>query len=387
VSAGGLRIGLVIERFEPARGGRERSVAEIAAELARRGHRVAVLCMGGAAGDTEVEVVRLGTAGVNRSARLLNFVRAVGDLAGQRGFDVLHATCPVPGADVYQPRGGTVPGVVAAGARRRGPLGRLARRLAMPLNRIRMLAWKLERQLARDAGVMWLAVSEMVAREFARFYGRRENVRVIYGGVRVPQVDPARRASWRSLWRGRWGVEEDCPVLLTLAQNFALKGVGETVEAFAGFVRATSGPVPRLVVVGRDAPGPYVRLAARLDVGGLVFFEEAVDDPFPLYSAADAVVLLSWQDACSRVILEAIRWGVPSLTTQYNGAAELLARGAGRVVASPRDAAAVVAALGDLAEPRKRARMVEACREAADFAALERQVDELEEVYREVARR
>jgi glycosyltransferase involved in cell wall biosynthesis len=106
-----------------------------------------------------------------------------------------------------------------------------------------------------------------------------------------------------------------------------------------------------------------------------------------LYSAADAVVLLSWQDACSRVILEAIRWRLASLTTRFNGAAELLARGAGKVVESPRDRAAVVAAMERLADPSRRREMSAACREIADFVGVARHVDELEGIYREVARR
>ena len=381
--SGGLKIALVIERMDPQRGGRERSVAEIAAGLARRGHGVSVLCRSGSLDSPGVEVVALGSAGATRAGRARSFAKAVTEAARREAYDVLHATLPVPGANVYQPRGGTIPALLAAKARRAGALGRLWQRIALPLNRARRLAWKFEKRIVADPGVACLAVSQLVAEEFALYYGRRENVHVVYGGVAVPCVDAEGRASWRAQWRRRWGAADEDVVFVCAATNFELKGVGETVEAFAEFCTARTGAW--LVIVGGGSAGPHRRAAERLGVGERVLFEEPVANVFPLYSAADAVVLLSWQDACSRVVLEALRWGLPSLTTRYNGAAELLARGAGKVVESPRDRAAVVAALAELADPARRAVMADACRAEADFACNERQVDELERIYREVA--
>ena len=111
-----------------------------------------------------------------------------------------------------------------------------------------------------------------------------------------------------------------------------------------------------------------------------------VSDIFRYYSAADVVLLLSWQDACSRVILEAVRWGVPSITTRYNGAAEVLAEGAGIVVESPDDSAGVAAALATMCDPASRAHMRRACLAKADYLSIRRHVDELEALYRELAR-
>ncbi|MDY7010758.1 MAG: glycosyltransferase family 4 protein [Planctomycetota bacterium] len=377
-----MRIALVIEKMDPHRGGRERSVVEIASELARRGHDVTILCRESESGVAGVKVMPLACGGTGRADKLEQFCAAIRQVVDQQGYDIVHATLPVPGANVYQPRGGTIPGQLAAKARRFRPLGRAIRQAGMLFNPKRRCESRLEKQIVADSSVMCLGISQMVLGEFTVYYGRSENVRLVYSGVEVPQTDEETRETWRTQWRRRWGIGEKIIVFLTIAHNFALKGVAETIEAFADWKSDDA----RLVIIGGGSGvGAYLRRAGRLGVGDRVVFEDAVANIFELYSAADAVVLLSWQDACSRVVLEAIRWGLPSLTTRFNGAAELLARGAGIIVESPRDRAGIIAGMAKLSDPKKRRRMVNACLETADFAANKRQVDELEKIYTEIA--
>ncbi len=370
------------------RGGRERSVAEIAAELDRRGHDVTILCQEGESGISGVEVLPLGFTGRGQPAK---FAEAVRDVVRREKYDIIHATLLVPdfgelsrvAANVYQPRGGTVPGQIAGKTRRLYPLGRIIRQASLLFNSKRQCELRMEKRIVADTSVMCLGVSQMVVEEFATHYNRCQNVRLVYSGVDVPQVDDATRAAWRTQWRQKWDVGEKDIVFLTVANNFALKGIGEAIKALADF----SSTEARLVIVGSGKTNPYRRLAGRCGVGGAVVFEQAVENIFELYSAADAVVLLSWQDACSRVILEAIRWSLPSLTTRFNGAAELLARGAGIVVESPRDLPGIVAGMEKLSDHNKHLEMSNACRDTSDFASNIRQVDELEKIYNEIVER
>jgi glycosyltransferase involved in cell wall biosynthesis len=83
------------------------------------------------------------------------------------------------------------------------------------------------------------------------------------------------------------------------------------------------------------------------------------------------------------VVLEATRWGVPSITTAYNGAAEVMADGAGIVVPSPRDLPAIVAAMDELADPARRAACADVCRRKADDLSMDRHVDQLLAAYAE----
>jgi len=378
-----MKIALVIENMDPARGGREASTAEIAAGLARRGHQVAVLCQQGRWSGPNVEVLELGRRGLFRSWRVGNFAADVAKAAAEGGFDIIHATLPVPCANVYQPRGGTIPAQAAASARRWGAAGGLRRRAFEPLNLCRRALGRIEDKLARDNSVLCLAVSWVVAQEFAEFYGRQVGVRVVRNGVSLPEIDPEDWAHWRQRIRFDLGVGQRDPVFISVANNFALKGIRETIEAFAKWDDSHQGRAnARLVIVGKPQPEGYERIASMRGVGGKVLFVPPTQEIFRWYAAADACVLLSWYDPCSRTVLEATRLGIPSITTVYNGASEILTGGAGIVVGSPEDTRAVVAALDELADPQRRAARAQVCRATADELSMERHVERLLEAYR-----
>ncbi len=371
-----------------ARGGRERSTAQIAEALARRGGDVTVLCQQASWSAGGVQVRALGRRGLGRVSRLKNFVADVQSQMRLGQYDIVHAMLPVPGANVYQPRGGTVPGQRGACLRRRDPVGRALAAAAEPLNLRRRRMGRLEREVVADRRVLCLPGSRMVAAELQWYYGRTEGVRVVYNAVDVPDCDLPRRTEWRRARREELGVDEEATVFLTVATNFELKGVAEAIVAFARWYDSTGRRRPaRLVAVGRQMPESYQQVAGMRSVGEEVIFIGPTEEVFQWYAAADGVVLLSWYDPCSRVVLEALRWGIPSITTTYNGAAELLAGGAGAVVESPRDTAAVAAAMDRLADPRRRAEMAAACRRVAGAASLDRHVDELLDAYAAAVRK
>ena len=377
-----MKIALVIERMDPSGGGRETSTAQVAAGLAERGNDVSVICRRAAWTHDRVNVIPVGKRGATRLAALKNFLADVERQLGAGSWDIVHATLPIPGADVYQPRGGTVPAQIAASRRRRSPMGAALSATVEPLNRCRTHMGLLERLLAADEDVTWLAVSAMVAGEFEDYYGRRDGVHVVYNAVDVPDVSDEQRADWRQKLRYSLGVTPDDPVFVTVAKNFPLKGVNETVIAFAEWLdRARFHVNARLVVIGRDDVEGYRRIAGLRQVGRHVVFMPPTDEVFKYYAGADACVLLSWYDPCSRVVLEATRWGIPSITTTYNGAAEVLQQGAGIVVASPTDRRAIMAAFEEMSDPGRRAQRAELCRQLNSRLSIDRHVDELMNVY------
>ena len=382
-----LRVGIFIERFDASRGGRERSTLEVAGELARRGCRVDVVCMTGQPVGGGVDVVTLGWAGASRTGKLRRFVTAAARHMASAAYDVTHAMAPLPGADVYQLRGGTIAGLREGSLRMLGPVARAVRTVTWPCNRARALMGRLERRVVRDRRTLCLPVSRMVADELRRFHDRTANVRVVFNAVAAPAVSAEARAAWRAKTRALWGAAEEDFVLVCPAMNFRLKGVPETVEAFARF-RPRPGPPARLVVLGTGQPKACQRLARRCGVGGDVVFRPAVGDIWPVYAAADAVVLLSWYDPCSRVVLEAATFGVPSITTRFNGAAELVAGQRGNppvmVVDSPAAVADVAEACTRLADPGVRADCAAACRAVAPHLSITRHVDKLMAIYEEI---
>ena len=383
-----MKVALVIERFDPSRGGREVSTAQIAEGLARRGQDVTVFCMEAGAGGQGFRTQELKCWGLDRATKLASFARSVRGASRDGGFDIVHATLPIPCANVFQPRGGLVGAQEAASLRRRRGLQRFLTQLAQPLNPLHRKMRSMERKLVADPGVLCLAVSEMAAREFMNYYARSENVRVIFNAVNVPDVPDEQRRSWRQELREKVGVGSGSPLFLSVGNDFRRKGVAQAIEAFGQWYRCPAGlQGARFVAVGQEKIGSYRRLVRKLGLVKQVHFEPRADNIWPWYAAADVCVLLSWYDPCSRVVLEAVRWAVPSITTVFNGAAEILARGAGLVVSSPDDIDAVVKAMTDLSDPDRLAARRQACRDVADELSMDRHVEQLMEAYREVAGR
>lgn len=383
-----MKVALVIENLDVARGGRETSTAQIASGLADQGCEVTVLCHSGSCMDGRVSVRELGPLSGPRWMRARKFAEAVRREIGREKFDIVHAMLPLPGANVYQPRGGTMRGQrVASLRRRRGVFSRLAGRAGWVSNLSRWVAIAHERRMLADGKVACLCVSEMVAREFHELYSRHDGVRVIFNAVDVPTGFEEQASQYRDEFRRYLHVQPGDVVFMTVAKNFALKGVRETILAFGRLVERLGEAAGRyrLVLIGeRNSHDEYHRLAESLSLDGKVIFIPHEDNVFVRYPAADVCVLLSWYDPCSRVILEAIRCGIPSITTACNGAGEVLAGGAGLVVDSPGDIEAAASAMGLMADPFRRQQCVHACRKISECLGMGRHVSELMDAYREV---
>jgi len=380
-----VKIAIVIERMDAGRGGREASTARIAAALALREHDVTILCQSGLWAREGVTVIPLGARGITRGAKLENFGRDVrGELEWGK-YDIVHGMLAVPGINVYQLRSGTVPAQRDANRRRRPGTRRLLRNLTEKLNRRQVLAGEMERQVVTDPGVRLLPVSKMVAGELQRYYQRTDGVRVVFNAVDVPAMTDGERAEHRRRLRGEMDADAETVVFLTVATNWPLKGVAESIAAFAKWhARHPRGTNARLVLLGRDDVEDYATQAAAAGLARHVVFPGATENVTPWYAAADVCVLLSWYDPCSRVVLEAMRMGLPSITTAFNGAAEALADGAGLVVPSPADAFAVAEAFETMADNPRRRRAAQFCRMQSERLAVSRHVDELLAVYAEV---
>ena len=383
-----MKIALVIERMNTALGGRETSVAQVADALSRRGHEVSILCQHGSWDSPGVQIVELGSSGMTRSGRLLGFISAVQrEIVRSDQFDIVHTTLPIPGANVYQPRGGTIPGQRAAAMRRRSPIISLARKFAEPLNACRSLLARLEREVVADPNTICLAVSQMIADEFNEYYSRRDGVHMVYNGVDIPDFTDQERQEYRQKLRNQIGADANDTLFVTIATNFALKGISQAIRALA-MLRKTQGTsfAGRLVMIGKEKTQRYQRLANNCGVGDCVTFTGPTSDVFRWLCAADVCVLLSWYDPCSRVVLEAARWGLPSISTAFNGASEAVAPDGGIVVSSPRDVEAIAAAMEHLSHSEARSAASEACHKVADDLSIDRHIDELIAVYEEILR-
>ena len=173
--------------------------------------------------------------------------------------------------------------------------------------------------------------SKMVRREVAeRFAISSDKLVLIRNGVDLDRFHPDARAVHRDAMRRKLRIPLDARVFVLVGSGFERKGVRPALDA----LRAIENAV--LVIVGHDKHSDrYEADAARLNVAPRVRFVGAVTDPLPYYATADVFVLPTIYDPFPNAALEAMACGLPVITTDACGAAELIDEGVnGWVVAS-----------------------------------------------------
>jgi len=172
-------------------------------------------------------------------------------------------------------------------------------------------------------------------------------------------------------------------VALMIAQDFQRKGLREAILALAQLRDDRLA----LLVVGKEDPAAYRKLAREHGVEGSVVFAGPTADPYAFYLSADLFVLPTRHDPCSLVVLEALAMGLPVVSTAFNGACEIMTEGAhGFVLSDPADVNALANALRRLLDEAARKRMSAACLALRPRLAYERHLDELSRVYERVRR-
>lgn len=403
-----MRIGLVIERMEPWRGGAETSTAQFAGELVSRGHEVRLFTASRGVSEQGVQVITLSVPG-NRSGRARAFAAAVEAARAEHPCDVMHSMTPLFGGDVFMPRGGTVAETIEGNLRiRRSPLARDFKRLTNLLNRRQQALLQMERALLTGSACppRVAAVSGYVVEQLRRHYRLGpDRVREVFNAVTVPEVSEAEAAAARAEVRAEWALPADSFVMLFVGHNFKLKGLAQLIDA-AGRLAQRQGRLDwHLLIVGRDRPGPYLARADRWGVARRVVFVGPSERAWRFYLAADLFVLPTFYDPCSRVVLESVCLGTPVVTTRYNGAGEILVGesghpprvggqppplvshpiSAGTVIADPHDTAELVRAIEAYAlAPARRRAAGQAGRALRDFLSMRRHADQMIEVYEQV---
>ena len=372
-----MKIGLILEQFDPARGGLEHWTWQFAGDLLARGHEVHVVAFEFHP-DAERDGLVAHRLGEMPRSRLERAEVIAARLPGFR-LDIAHDMGIGWAADIIHPHGGSTIALWEHNLRRI-PKWRQIR--FWRERRYRELAEVERRQHTRSAALI-VAVSQMVRRHFETLHHLPPaRLRVIPNGVDGQRFTPAHRLTLREPTRRELGIRDEEVLFLMLAHNLLLKNAEAFLRAAARLV--TSGVPVRCVIAGGKRPEPFVRLAERLDIAAAVSFSGAVD-PIPHYAAADVFVHPTWYDPCSLVTLEASASGLPVITTRCNGASEFMAgEEEGFILDDPADFTALARQMETLLDPARRQAMGAAGRAMAMRHTFAQQTTQFLELYAEV---
>lgn len=384
-----MKIALVIERIETWRGGAETSTMELGRLLTDRGHEVHLITATNAQSLPGITIHTLRCPAVLRSLRTASFAKRAAVFLRRNDFDVVHAISPLPSADVYQPRGGLLREITERNvATRQTASRRLLKRATMAMNVKQKALLDLERRIFRPDGPTILAVSDYVARQCERIYEVAEpRVRVVFNGVNVPEPGPEQRLRIRAALRREHQFADDVLVLLFMAHNFRLKGLNPLIET-AGRLVVSGFKRFHLLVVGRDNVVPFQKRINAMRLNDYVTFTGPTRRSTEFFLGADVCVHPTFYDPCSRVVLEALSFGLPVITTSYNGAAEVIQDGCnGFVIKTPGDIGLWARRIEDLASPDLRGKISASALKLRERITMTRHVDQLETIFAEIVER
>ncbi len=370
-----LRIGLVIDRLDPEKGGAEAYLLGLARYLVRQGHAVHHLARHFGPGVDAGSMQCVQVPPLPRAFRDVAFDRAAARLSTRLGLEVTLGVRHTPSTHVFQPHGGVYSRAAGAQSGSAGK-SRWLHGLGRWGNPKHHGLLYLERVQCRQKSVTYVALSRRIQADMVQAYGLEggEPV-VIYNGVDPERFRPEASQEDRARIRRTHDIGDEAFLVLFVAHNFRLKGLDPLLESLAGLDRA------RLLVVGRDRAGVYRGLARSLGLEDRVRFVGSTRSPEPYYRAADVLAHPTWYDPCSIVCLEALASGLPVITTRANGVGELIAaEGGGRVLEEATDVAglreAIAMLMEDATERQRLAgearRLGESHPEVEAYAAMER---------------
>lgn len=356
-----LRIGFVRRGYSRS-GGAEGYLKGLAAGVCAHGHE-ATLVTTAEWPETEWS---FGERVALKGGTPTTFADAVERWRPRANCDVIMSLERIWCCDVY--RAGD--GVHRAWLERRARASGMRARLSAALSAKHRSLLRLEESLFVKGGAgRVIANSQMVKRDIIDFYGYpEERIEVIYNGVALHRFASEKGE------RGDLGLSANELAVLFVGSGWERKGLAEAVRA----VRQLDDARMKLLVAGRGNERRYRG-------PGVHFFGE-VRDLTPLYRAADIFLLPTLYDPFSNACLEALAAGLPIVTTNANGFAEIMTDGVHGSIVEPGDVEALTGALRAWSNAERRAQARAANLALAQEFDIARNVERTLEVLLKTAR-
>jgi len=207
-----------------------------------------------------------------------------------------------------------------------------------------LIKWLERRTYTRD-DLPLVVVSQRVAANLQRYYGRKINLSLIYHGWDRERFGRVSRANLRPQARRELSLQENNFALLLVGNDWKNKGLPCLLEA----VRRLRNPELCVLLVGTDTKAPYLTSIQRAGLEERVQFLPLRRDVEFYYAAADAYVGPSLEDAFAMPPLEAMACGLPVIVSRQAGVSEVISHGTdGLVLEDSEDSGVLASLIADL---------------------------------------
>jgi len=340
-----MKLAFVLYKYFPY-GGLQRDMLRIAMACLEDGQTVRVYTMAWEGDVPEgIDVVRIEGRGMSSHARNRAFSRELRSRLRRDPPDLVVGFNKMPDLDVYYAADGCLREKLFT---ERGRLSRLAPRYRHFLNYERAV-------FAPGSATEILMISPRQKAIFRRLYDTPESrIHMLPPGIARDRMAGPDAAELRTSFRTEFAFGDDEHVILCIGSGFKTKGLDRSLRALAALGEPLRGRA-RLIAIGEDNPAAYVAQARQLGISGQFQILRGRDDIPRILQGGDLLLHPAYYENTGTVLLEAIVAGLPVLTTDTCGYAfHVHKSGAGRVLDSPFDQAALDAALADMLQSPRR---------------------------------
>jgi UDP-glucose:(heptosyl)LPS alpha-1,3-glucosyltransferase len=226
--------------------------------------------------------------------------------------------------------------------------------------------------------MMVMANSHLVKRQITEYYNMDPaRIKVIYNPVDMGRFSPHVRKKLREPTRKMYGFDEKDMVILFISHDYKRKGLMNLLRALQRLAEKRV----RLIVVGNDDEASYASWAESKGINDKISFIGSQEHIERFYAAADIFVLPTHYDAFANVCLEAMACGLPVVTTQNNGASEILRDGEHGFVLRNSDPYELAMRINALEDPRERFRMGSNATRKAKSLTMKQHLSTILELY------
>ena len=204
-----------------------------------------------------------------------------------------------------------------------------------------------------------------------------DKINVIYNGVDTDRFYPGIKKSFRDPVRASLNILPQEIAMLFISNDFKLKQLSLILQAML----ILKDVFYKLIVIGSGNAVPYRRWAEKHGLENHVLFLGPQKKIEKYYAASDIFVLPTLYDAFANVCLEAMASGIPVLTTDTNGAAELIRDGIQGYVLKTSDARELADRLVQIRSVSERTRMGMKAAQTASAFTLDKHLSELLSLY------
>jgi UDP-glucose:(heptosyl)LPS alpha-1,3-glucosyltransferase len=383
------RIALAIEDFSKFKGGAESYASSLAASLVATGWEVHLFGMSWDGEPPEAIFHRIGIPAFLPSwVAMIFFAFRHRRMVKGQDFDVVLGFGNTIYMNVYQSHGGvhrfsTSRKVFSA----QNSLLRLLKRTLIALSpKDKTRQWIESSPFRIEPRPRIIAISEMVRDDMALSYGMdKEEIELVYNGIDTERYHIGLRERLRLPMRERLELTEGDTAFLFISYDLRKKGIEPLIQAAVQLKKSDNRHF-KLVVVGQSPSRSLLRRISHLGLEGTAIFTGPTKRPEEYYASCDVMVLPTFYDACSLVVIEAMACGLPAVTTTANGAAGIITHGTnGFRISHPPNAAELAEAMEAFLSHKTLQRMSKEAFLAGQQYSLERNHLDMQRVFNEVA--